>query len=57
MDIPVHLSSDAHHPDNITKGFMHAAMLLEKVGYETCQVLQEGIWQPIKLRKRAVYSV
>ncbi|HMQ46412.1 MAG TPA: histidinol-phosphatase [Saprospiraceae bacterium] len=57
MNIPVHLSSDAHHPDNITKGFEFGAALLQEVGYNTYQVLLEGVWQPIAWAERKVYAL
>ena len=53
MGIPVQLSSDAHHPEDITKGFREAGKLLREVGYEECAVFRQGAWEPVPLA--AVY--
>ena len=56
MGIPVHLSSDAHHPSDITKGFDYGLDLLHELGYSSCQVLLKGTWQPMALGKKSIYS-
>ncbi len=57
MEIPVHLSSDAHHPDDITKGFVYGVEMLKEVGYKTYHILREGTWQPQPFLERKVYPV
>jgi histidinol-phosphatase (PHP family) len=43
--IPVVISSDAHHPDEIESGFGSAAALLHDIGFKTVMVLLDGKWQ------------
>jgi histidinol-phosphatase (PHP family) len=45
-NIPVTLSSDAHHPKDLTSCFAEAATMISKAGYKSIQVLHEGKWQP-----------
>jgi histidinol-phosphatase (PHP family) len=45
-NIPVTLSSDAHHPKDLTRCFAEAATMISKAGYKSIQVLHEGKWQP-----------
>ncbi|MBX2872252.1 MAG: histidinol-phosphatase [Saprospiraceae bacterium] len=55
MGIPVHLASDAHHPEDITKGFEFGASILLKVGYTDVTVLSEGEWIPTPLKPRKLH--
>lgn len=57
MGIPVHLASDAHHPENITKGFEFGTSILLEAGYEQVSVLLDGEWMPISLKPRTIHSV
>jgi histidinol-phosphatase (PHP family) len=43
--IPVTLSSDAHHPDDLINQFAEAARLLSSIGFKTLSILHEGRWQ------------
>jgi histidinol-phosphatase (PHP family) len=45
--IPVTLSSDAHHPDDLTNQFTEAATLLKDIGYRHLTILTNGSWQPL----------
>lgn len=56
MNIPVNIGSDAHHPDDITKGFDHAGRVLQEVGYKTTRIFLDGIWQEVELVKPMIYS-
>lgn len=56
LNIPVHLSSDAHHPDDITKGFDHAGKVLQEIGYRTTRIFLDACWQDVALHK-AVYHI
>lgn len=56
MGIPVHLGSDAHHPNDITKGFDFASSILEEVGYENIHILLDGGWVPMPLKTKRVHS-
>lgn len=56
MKIPVNIGSDAHHPDDITKGFDHASRVLQEVGYTTTKIFLDGIWQEVELVKPMIYT-
>ncbi|PHN06471.1 histidinol-phosphatase [Flavilitoribacter nigricans] len=56
MNIPVNIGSDAHHPDDITKGFDHASRVLQEVGYTTTKIFLDGIWQEVELVKPMIYT-
>lgn len=49
LDIPVTLSSDAHHPDDITREFDATLGLLNDIGFKRISVLKRGIWEQIPL--------
>ncbi|HYG18994.1 MAG TPA: histidinol-phosphatase [Ohtaekwangia sp.] len=51
-EIPVTLSSDAHHPDDLTNQFPATARLLAAIGFKTLMVLHEGRWQPVPFNER-----
>jgi histidinol-phosphatase (PHP family) len=53
LDIPVHLSSDAHDPEHITGGFTKMARLLHEVGYSTTTLFLDGEWQEVELPRAA----
>jgi histidinol-phosphatase (PHP family) len=46
-NIPVTLSSDAHHPDDLVNQFSETATLLLKIGYKKISVLKEKKWQSL----------
>ncbi|MCB0628893.1 MAG: histidinol-phosphatase [Saprospiraceae bacterium] len=56
LNIPVHLSSDAHHPDDITKGFEYAGSLLKSISYRTTRIFLDGSWQEVELEPSAIYT-
>lgn len=49
MEIPVTISSDAHHPDDLTRGFLSTVILLNKLGFKTISVLDSGVWKKTRL--------
>jgi histidinol-phosphatase (PHP family) len=55
-NIPVTLSSDAHHPKDLTQCFPDAASVISKAGYKSVQVLHEGKWQPFKFNEHGLLS-
>lgn len=57
LGIPVHLGSDAHHPDNITRAFGYGAEVLQKAGYQQVRILYDGIWQDFPLKQASVHAV
>lgn len=47
LGIPVTLSSDAHHPREISGYFAETAQRLHQIGYRQLHVLWNGTWQPL----------
>ena len=45
-NIPITLSSDAHHPADIFNQFTDTAKLLLDIGFRSLMVLHEGKWKP-----------
>ncbi|RUT80140.1 histidinol-phosphatase [Ancylomarina longa] len=43
-NIPVTISSDAHHPDELLLGFDYALGRLKQIGFKTIHILKEGNW-------------
>ncbi len=48
LGIPVSINSDAHSPDEITKGYKYAANVLLDSGIDEIWSLVEGKWKPFK---------
>lgn len=50
MGIPLHLSSDAHHPEDITKGFDQGIKILKNIGIEETRIMLNDEWidQPLE---------
>lgn len=44
-NIRITISSDAHHPDDLTSNFSETAQLLAKIGFKTLSVLEDGGWK------------
>jgi len=53
-NIPVTISSDAHHRDDIINQFPQTALLLKKIGFKTISVLSEGAWKPFSFDEHGV---
>jgi histidinol-phosphatase (PHP family) len=53
-NIPVTISSDAHHPKDLTNCFQDAAKIIAQAGYETIQILHEGNWRPIRFNEHGL---
>lgn len=47
--IPVTLSSDAHHPKDIINQFKETAALLLAIGFRKISILKDGSWKPVTL--------
>lgn len=56
LNIPVNIGSDAHHPDDITKGFDHAGRVLQEVGYTHTAIFLDEMWQEVELVKPLIYT-
>mgnify|MGYP003576506737 CR=1 FL=1 len=53
-NIPVTISSDAHHRDDITNQFPETAVLLKKIGFKKISVLSEGTWKLFPFNEHGV---
>jgi histidinol-phosphatase (PHP family) len=53
-NIPITLSSDTHHPDDITNRFEDTAALLAGIGFKTLMVLHDGSWQPFPFNTNGI---
>ena len=45
MDIPIIISSDAHHISELNKGFNFALEILKKASYKEYYVFNKNIWK------------
>lgn len=43
-NIPIHLSSDTHHPDHITGAFEQVARKLKAIGFKRQRILIDSVW-------------
>lgn len=48
-DIPVTISSDAHHPDEIAQNFEDAVSVLLNIGYTHLYIFDKGIWSKVQI--------
>jgi len=53
-NIPVTLSSDAHHPMDITNQFPETANLLSNIGFKSITILHEGNWKPFSFNAHGI---
>lgn len=54
LNIPVMINSDAHHPEDIEKGFAEAAETLLRCGYKTLRVLVSNRWLDVSFNAGGV---
>jgi histidinol-phosphatase (PHP family) len=52
--IPITLSSDAHHPDDLISNFPMIVTTLQSIGFETLQILHHHEWQSVKLNDQGI---
>jgi histidinol-phosphatase (PHP family) len=55
-NIPITLSSDTHHPDDIINQFSETAKLLSTLGFKTLKILHAGTWEGFYFNERGLYS-
>lgn len=55
-NIPIHLSSDTHHPDDIIGAFDEVRSKLKKIGFTHTKVLLDGEWQDQPLEVGQLYG-
>lgn len=53
-NIPITLSSDAHHPSDIINHFAETAVLLSDIGFKSITVLHEGRWKPFSFNAHGI---
>ncbi|HZY80030.1 MAG TPA: histidinol-phosphatase [Cyclobacteriaceae bacterium] len=46
-DIPVTISSDAHHPDDLTNRFPEVVAQLKEIGFKKLRILLDGRWTDV----------
>jgi histidinol-phosphatase (PHP family) len=44
QNIPITISSDAHHPDDLINQFTETATMLSKLGFKELSILYQGVW-------------
>lgn len=54
--IPVTISSDAHHPDDLTNRFPETAALLLKIGFKKLRILLNGRWTDVAFDENGIIS-
>lgn len=57
LQIPVHLASDAHHPEDIIGGFTYGMGVLRHVGFNDTVMMQEGGWMRVPLKRPKLHVV
>lgn len=53
-NIPVTISSDAHHPKDLVNQFSETAKILHNIGFKTISILSDGTWQPFSFDEHGV---
>ena len=54
MEIPITLSSDAHHPDDLITSFAETAHTLRTIGFTAINTLHEGKWKPLAFNEYGI---
>lgn len=56
-NVPVIISADSHHPDEMTYGYTVAVEILFDAGFKTMRVLKDNVWQDVEFNRMGlVYS-
>lgn len=53
-NIPVTISSDAHHPSDIINQFPETAELLQHIGYKSISILRENKWKALSFNTHGI---
>ena len=53
-NIPITISSDAHHPRDIINQFPETATLLKNIGFKTISILHQKSWKPFSFNERGI---
>jgi len=54
QNIPITLSSDAHHADDIVNQFPETAAILKTIGFKSITILHEGKWKPFSFNENGI---
>jgi histidinol-phosphatase (PHP family) len=54
LNIPITLSSDAHHPKDIVSQFEQTTAMLLSIGFKEIMVLRDGVWSPVTLAPNGI---
>ena len=54
LNIPITLSSDAHHPDDLINQFQQTASLLNDIGFKNLSILKGGIWKQMPFNQYGI---
>lgn len=57
LRIPIHLSSDAHHPEDITKGFDYGVEMLKELEIYSTRIFLNGEWTEDSIESPQFYFV
>jgi histidinol-phosphatase (PHP family) len=55
-NIPITISSDAHHPDDLTNTFEETATMLLQIGFKKICVLNNGVWSPFEFSSHGIIT-
>lgn len=53
-NIPITISSDAHHADDLINQFESTALLLKKIGFKKIHILCDGEWKPFNFNENGI---
>jgi histidinol-phosphatase (PHP family) len=53
-NIPITISSDAHHADDLINQFPATATLLNKIGFKKIHILYQGEWKPFTFNENGI---
>ena len=53
-EIPVTISSDAHHQRDLVNQFPQTATLLKNIGFKTLSVLHQNSWKPFSFNDHGI---
>lgn len=53
-NIPITISSDAHHCNDIINQFPETAVLLKQIGFKTITILQDGKWKAFPFNEHGI---
>lgn len=55
LKIPITLSSDAHHRDDLINCFPETARTLRQIGFKKMRILLDGIWQDVDFDEHGLH--